>query len=247
MKKFKQLHLSFHLPLYHRQIPQWRGALIEWAGREHHLFHNHKAGNDRYYRYPLIQYHVQNGQAAILAINEGADQLETLLAQKDWTIRWQNEPHSLQIDQAQLDWPTVQLSDKLHRYTLQHWLPFNQDNYHWWKNEASSLTERIGKLERTLLSHILTFATGIQWQVPGQIKLHIQNIQRTKKLRFHGTPMVAFDLSFDSNLVLPPNIRLGRVVSHGFGELKPFYQPKKRVEKRILKITQNDHLEKSTL
>ncbi len=247
MKKFKQLQLSFDLPLYHRQIPQWRGAIIEWAGIENDLFHNHKTGTDRYYRYPQIQYYIHQQKAAILAINQGADQLEQLLAEKDWILQWQGQPTPLPIDQAQLDWPTVALSDQLHRYNLQHWLPFNQDNYHWWKNEANSLTQRVGKLEKTLLSHILTFATGIRWQIPGRVQVHIQNIRKTKKLRFHGTPMVAFDLSFDSNLILPPNIRLGRVVSHGFGELKPFYQPKKQVAKRILKKTQNDRLEESIL
>jgi hypothetical protein len=238
MKKIKQLHLTFQLPLYHRQIPQWRGAIIEWAGLENDLFHNHKTGKQHYYRYPLIQYGVDHGQASILAINEGADQLEQLLSQKDWQINWQGQPVSLEADQARLDWPSVQLSDKLHRYQLQHWLPLNQENYRWWMEEASSLQERVTKLESILLSNLLTFATGIQWQVPDQIKVAIQNIRRTKKLRFHGTPMIALDISFDSNLILPDNIRLGRAVSHGFGELKPIFKAVKKQHKSVEQFKQ---------
>ncbi|MEL6866207.1 MAG: CRISPR-associated endonuclease Cas6 [Bacteroidota bacterium] len=220
MKKIKQLQIAFQLPIYHRQIPQWRGAIIEWAGLEKDRFHNHKTGQERYYRYPLIQYFVWNRQAAILALNEGAHQLEDLLAQKEWRIRWRDQTHLLQTDQVQLDWPSVGLTEQMHTYQLQHWLPFNQQNYQWWSNEARDLKARATKLEKILLAHLLTFATGIRWQIPGQLIVRLQHIQRTKRLRFHQTPMVAFDICFECNLRLPEGIRLGRVVSHGFGELK---------------------------
>ena len=245
MKQIKILQIQFTLPLYHRQISQWRGAIIEWAGREHHLFHNHKKGKDRYFRYPLIQYGVHQGKAAILAINEGADQLEALLSQKEWQINWQGIPRPLEVDKATLDWPMVQLTSEPHRYRLQHWLPLSQANYQWWQTEAANLKERVAKLERILLSHVLTFATGIQWQIPGTIDLSIQNIRRTKQLRFHGTPMLAIDLTFDTNLVLPPNIRLGRVVSHGFGELQPIKKFIENNKNNHFKTTKKQYLEKS--
>ncbi len=38
----RTLYLHFDLPLFHRQIPQWRGAFAELAGVENDLFHNHK-------------------------------------------------------------------------------------------------------------------------------------------------------------------------------------------------------------
>jgi len=258
MKKLKQLFLTFKLPLYHRQIPKWRGSFIEWAGLENHLFHNHDnppletseqtavmrpVSKKHILRYPLIQYGVHNGQASILAMNEGADQLEQLLSQKEWQINWKGKTIDLQVDQAKLDWPAVQLSETLHRYQLQHWLPLNQANYLWWTDESTNLLERIAKLESILISNLLTFATGIQWKVPDQIKVHLQNIRRTKKLRFHGTPMLAMDISFDTNLILPDNIRLGRAVSHGFGELKPNSREVKHRNNNRFRATTKQHFE----
>ena len=227
MKTFKQLRVVFDLPLHPRQIPRWRGALIEWAGRDRDLFHNHRQGPQNYYRYPLVQYQALGGQAAVLAINEGADQLEQLLTQRDWFIRWRDQLRPLQVDRAEVDWPVVALSDTFRTYRLQHWLPFNQENYRWWKTEAAGLQEKVDRLERILCSHLLTFATGIRWQVPEKIVLRIQDIRRTKQLRFHGSPVVAFDLVFDANLILPP-CGLGRAVSHGFGVLDPVVQKVKK-------------------
>jgi len=55
--------------------------------------------------------------------------------------------------------------------------------------------------------------------------------------------MVAMDISFDTNLILPDNIRLGRAVSHGFGELKPISQEVKHKKNNRFRPTTKRHFE----
>ena len=38
-----------------------------------------------------------------------------------------------------------------------------------------------------------------------------------KKVRLHGNPMIAFNITYDANVLLPSGIALGRGVSTGFG------------------------------
>ena len=62
--KIRHLLLTFDLPLPVYRIRAFRSAMVEWAGRENDLLHNHL--NPEYnpnierggfkYRYPLVQY-----------------------------------------------------------------------------------------------------------------------------------------------------------------------------------------------
>ena len=42
-----------------------------------------------------------------------------------------------------------------------------------------------------------------------------------KKVRLHGNSMIAFNITYDANVLLPSGIALGRGVSTGFGWQAP--------------------------
>jgi hypothetical protein len=99
---------------------------------------------------------------------------------------------------------------------LYKWLALNEDNYARWQR-CQSLGERIALLERILTAQIITLAKGIGWQIPDLLEVRIQHLQQTQRIVYRGTNLVAFNIAYTANVLLPPHIALGKAVSHGFG------------------------------
>lgn len=214
------LTLTFTHPLYPRQIPQWRGAFIQMGGWENDLFHNHRGDEGYHYRYPSIQYRQHKGHAAIFALNEGVDALQEVLATKDWQINWEGESRPLQIQDLRMHEHHLRMLPQPKEYKIFNWLPFNEQNYQNWR-ASTNLVERIQLLERILAANIIAFLASVRWHLPERLEVSIQHLQQAKKVRCHGTPMLAFNINFTCNLLLPHGIAFGRSVSHGFGWTKP--------------------------
>jgi|GEM_PF-888110 len=212
--------LTFSLRIYPRQLPHWRGAFIEMAGKENDLFHNHDQGNGNHYRYPLIQYRVNKGKAGIFAINEGVDALQDVLFSTDWKINWNGKPLALSVSNPKKGNHMLQMTDTLRHYKLFKYLPFNADNYQAWLR-CRNLTERIALLERVLASHHIAFFADIGWRLPERLEISLQNIQLTQTVKCHDVPMLAFNLTYAANVLLPTGLALGKAVSHGFGWSAP--------------------------
>lgn len=68
------------LSLSPNQIPNFRGAMLEKAGREADILHNHKGDTGYHHRYPLVHYRVSRGQAMLFGMGEvGVDAVRSLL------------------------------------------------------------------------------------------------------------------------------------------------------------------------
>lgn len=212
----KQLALTFNLPIYPRQIKQWRGAFIEMAGWTDDLFHNHKGEDGYHYRYPLIQYRVMDKKAAIMAIGDGVEVLQKVLSDQDWEINWQGEKVRLQIHDLRMQEHALRWSRTPKTYRLFRYLPFKTENYERWK-ACTNLTERVNLLESIITGHLLGYARAMDWPVDETIKVDLQYIQLMEKVRYHETHLLAFNLTYSCNLALPEGIGLGRGISHGFG------------------------------
>ena len=76
-KKYLQPH---HLPLF-------RGAMIAKTAKDENnsLMHNH-IGDGFRYSYPLVQYKLIDNNAAIVAINEGIDQIKNIFDVDDLIV-----------------------------------------------------------------------------------------------------------------------------------------------------------------
>ena len=274
--EIRTLSISFDLPLFTRQIPQWRGAFVELAGVENDLFHNHynevgsgkwevgtqlsEVGNGKpemgmdledpfdpamaealglslspstnhlviaspdhptyHYRYPLIHYRVQNDKASIFAINEGIEALQMTLSSRAWKLNWEGKPRQLQITGMEMNEYYLRMLPHPKTYRLFKWLALNKENYERWL-QCNNLVERVQLLERILAAHILAFAAGMGWELPERLTVSIQDIQQMQQVTCHGNPLLAFNITYNANVLLPPYIALGKAVSHGFGWQKP--------------------------
>ena len=104
----------------HRQQPPLSAAAENRSLSYHH-------------RYPLIQYRVRNGKAAIFAINEGVEALQQVLAQSDWRLNWQGNIETLQVEDLGMNEHYFRLLAEPTTYRLQQWLALNQENYREWQ------------------------------------------------------------------------------------------------------------------
>ncbi len=214
------LSMQFDLPLRGSAIHRFRSVVAESAGLEHDLFHNHTPEGGRLVRYPLIQYRVRHGRAAIVALEEGMQAVQEWYLRTGGEVRAGDECIKLRVRHMEVERHTLQMSPEPRWYFLKRYLPFNPERYRQWL-EAPSLVPRVELLERCLVAHVLTFARAMQWRLPERLELRLQQIVQTKRVQAHGVPQVAFDLVWSANVSLPPALGLGRGVSHGYGVCFP--------------------------
>lgn len=233
----KTLSITFDLPLFPRELPQFRGAIAEAAGWEHDLFHNHDNNPDLFnlktvslessnlhYRYPLIQYRIKDRKAALFALQEGVDPLRRFLLGAPDTLYMGGKLVPLRMIHLEEKEHPLRMLPHPNTYKLFKWLPLNGDNYEKWL-QCHSLSERIALLERVLASHIISFAKGVGWRLPERLEVHLQHIQQVQQVSCHGNPMLAFNIIYTANIQLPPYLALGKAVSHGFGWQVPVKVP----------------------
>jgi len=215
------LTATFDLPLHPRDIPRWRSAWSEMAGFEHDRFHNHKPGEQGViYRYPLVQYRVEGKRAGLIALGKATEDVQRALSVGPCVLTWNREPLEISLEDLQLELEEVRLEENFCEYRLRSYLPFNDQNFSKWKR-TTGLLAQVQLLQRMLVGHLLNFATGISWKIPGRFEAEIIRVDKTYSMPLHGVQRPAFDLSFRTNLVLPTGIGLGKGVSHGYGLLMP--------------------------
>ena len=218
MPTVKTIHISFSLSITNRQIPQWRGAFVEMAGREYELLHNHNNSDttgNYHYRYPRIQYRVYKGKASLFALGEGVDTLQEVLKKGDWNIVWEQKKISIRVEKVQVtDW-VAEVRSTFTLYEVTDWIPFNQKNIKAW-DACKGLVERGQLLERVLTSHLMACCYGIDWKPVERIEVFIQDFKETS-VRARGVVHRAFSVLYKTNINLPPYIGIGKSVSIGFG------------------------------
>ena len=217
MRTIRMLTVVFDLELGTEKVQAFRGAIVEKVGRENTLFHNHLEDSGLRYKYPSIQYKLVNHKAAIFCVGDGIDEIHNLFAQPQWNINIHGKRVVLSIYELNLKNFNLSVHDKpLFKYKLKNWLGLNQNNYNVYNN-LDSAAERLVFLEKILVGNILSFARGIDWQIDQQVVVNVQEILKTSKLSYKGTPLKAFDLEFRSNVDLPNFMGLGKSASHGYG------------------------------
>ncbi|HHG83355.1 MAG TPA: hypothetical protein ENJ82_01295 [Bacteroidetes bacterium] len=226
------LALTFDMPLKAGQIPAFRGAIAHLAGLRHDVFHNHD--NDfkspQFYknRYPLVQYRVSEGRAAIFGCNEGATALEAL--QKSgrfaaFEMRGQHRPlHIAERVQDRGFAPQVLPQGQFQAYQVKGYLPFKPEKYQAYQ-ATEALSGRIAMLERLLCNHIVAFAYGIGWKLPQSPRLQVQlyAIDQVHRTTIENRPRTNFDLTFGVNATLPAAIGIGQKTAYGFGQLEAIH------------------------
>jgi hypothetical protein len=203
------------------EVPQFRGGIIAKVGMEHDWFHNHNNSGDKvkfHYRYPLIQYRYHKGHPQLICIQNGVEEVQQLFSKPDWEIRIGDRMEKLSIKDLNLKSIDVELVDYPCNYQLQHWLPFNSENYERYK-EIEYETDRIQFLEKLLTGHILAFGEGINWNIENQLNVRIKRIVKEKIVPYKHTKMISLNLDFTVNARLPFQAGIGQGASRGFGLL----------------------------
>lgn len=217
MKSIKTLHISFNLPIYHREIPRWRGAFLEMGAWEDDHFHNHDGERFFHYRYPFIQYRVmKNGYAGIFAIGEGVERLQKVLTNNAWTINWKGTPRRLVVEELDMREEHIDILAHQKAYKVYKWLALNQKNHEKWLR-CKNLVQRAELLEGILYGHLFRFCKNIDFDLQSQLVVNLQNIKQVDLVKSHKVNVLAFNALYDTNLDLPESIGIGKAVSHGFG------------------------------
>ncbi len=219
----RSLLLRFAQPLAAVELPAFRGAIAATVDAEAVLFHQHLPDGSLRYAYPLIQYRVVGGQAALFCVQEGVEAAQLLLQRPAWDLTLGGQLLTLTLADVRVRQHRLLLlpadEPPTLRYRLRQWLPFNADTYAAWQAEPG-LAGQYALLERLLVGHVLAFASGVNWYVPGPVRVALTAVREMRGVVVKGVRRVAFDVELVTNVVLPDHIGLGRHVSLGFGVLE---------------------------
>ncbi len=209
----------FNTPLRQSEIRKFRGAVIHAAGIENTLFHNHDGAGFNY-KYPLIQYRIIGGKAAIVCLNEGIEQMQSLFSSgfvgNDLIIGGENKGN-LMIESIRQNEFSLNVLESPVKYHISRWLPLNQQNYTLWKNSETE-EDRILKLNSILVGNIISFAKGVGWQIDSKIECSIDiDSVITRPIIYKEQQLISFSLDFTANLFFPNGLGLGKGVSSNLG------------------------------
>ena len=216
----RTLTVFFNNSIEPHQVPQLRGGIIALIGESTNgevntLFHNHIEDKFRL-AYPLIQYKRISGKAAIVCLQEGCDQISTLLSTNNTEITIEDTPVNLEISKIIPQRFIFQTWNTQYAYRIRRWLALNPENYNTYL-QMEGIAEKITLLEKILTANILSFAKGMGVHIENNIECKITSISEPYFPTFKQTKLTAFDVEFKTNVFLPNYIGLGKSSSLGFG------------------------------
>lgn len=210
------------IPLYPRHIPLFRGGVMENAGADNDLFHNHAPGGANLHRPALIQYRVARDRACLWGMGGGALALERWWLSAPDVLQFGGRSYPLHAAEVRRENAALRMTEagQWKYYRLHDYLALNAENYRRWLDNPR-LGFRAELLENTLTAHLLGFCQAAGWRLPERLEVQLVDIHKRAKTRYHGVELMAFEASYRCNLVLPGGIALGKAVSHGFGQQWP--------------------------
>lgn len=218
----RSLTITLDLQMPAWEIPKLRAAVAERVGKEYELFHMHNNNPDDNWEYrthyPLIQYSMYHGRVQITGLNAGAEALQCILLPKlsaDWTINGQQVIiPAYQVRHGKVE---LTLGEQSRPFRLYQWQALNQENYKKWDACRDDETAQLDLLSRALTGHLRSFAEGMGLSYYKAIEAKVTGTLNRKKVKWHGTSLMTFDVQAESNFKVPYGIGLGRLVAYGFG------------------------------
>ncbi len=217
MEKIKLLYIQFENELQANEIELLRGAVLSKLGDAPVLFHNH-VGEKFRYGYPLIQYKRIRKKAAIVCAGEGVEAVGSLFAACDFHFRLGNKDVQMAIESVKAKQALMQVWNAEFTYQLSRWMPLNEENYAAYQG-LEGLMERCEFLQKKLTGNILSMAKGLGVHLEGRIICKIADVIDSYKVNYKGVRIMAFNITFKTNVSLPEYLGLGKGVSLGNGIL----------------------------
>lgn len=217
--------VTFRNELSHRDLPLFRGAVLSKVSADSVLFHNH-LGNGFRYSYPLIQYKIIRGCAAIVCIGEGTMDIARLFQSRVFDFRIGDRDEHFEIESVYGNVCVLQVWNDLFKYKISGWLPFNSENFSRYMN-LDSMVEKTQMLEGILAANILSMLKGLGKYVDSEVKCMISDIRSSRIYHYKNVKMQGFDVVFLSNVFIPDFFGLGKGTSLGFGVVRQIADTKK--------------------
>ena len=214
------LTITFANNLNAYEVPWFRGAIVKALNDKLLLFHNHPDDETFRYRYPLIQYKIIRGKAAIVCVGEGTQAVGEFFASGNFDVMIGERSERLQLDRVEPRRCNIQVWDQMFHYRLRRWLPLNGENYKKYQ-QTESLAERCTLLEGILKGNILSMGKGTGIEFEKQVECVITHLDDPYVVTAKGIKKMCFNLDFDCNVSLPANIGLGKHASINFGIVAP--------------------------
>ncbi|MEZ4775447.1 MAG: CRISPR-associated endonuclease Cas6 [Bacteroidia bacterium] len=225
------LNVLFDTIIGPQDLPAFRGAFAHRVGLENEWFHNHDNSESEHkfhYRYPLIQYKRRGNQPQIVCIGQGVEAARMFFDNLVWDMEMNGVLRPMQVEELVLrKYPIGIGEEMIYTYQLYDWQPLNQKNYREYQS-LQGLMEIIQFLEPKLVAHIISFAKGIRWSIEQKIQLEITEMYPIRTREFKGFEPVLFNFAFQTNVLLPDGIGLGKGASTGFGNIRRRKQREER-------------------
>lgn len=219
MKSIKLLTIEFKNKISSKEIMLFRGVIMNIAGKEHELFHNHKKNNKLRYSYPLIQYKIINDKPYLFCLDIGVDSSYHFFNNFQEGVFLGKRPYELIVKNIYFETKELQTLKKGGMYQMVNWLPLNQNNFKTFLKLDSEI-DKLQYLEKILVGNILSFAKGIGWYITDKIEVRISVLNKQHNINIKGIKRIAFDITFLTNIKLPNNLSLGKNASIGYGTIK---------------------------
>lgn len=239
MPTISVLTIRFNQPLYPRQIPSFRQAIINVAEEYESVFLQHGIPIDIFTneiikdgkkitldRYPLVQYKIIERCAALTGIQQGAEAVRLLgelirntAAQTAGIVH-----NNCYIIEKSFECRMTRVTKM---YRMYHWLALNPDNEKRYR-AMQKLSDRVLLLEEILTRQIKKMTDDCNWQLKKEVKVFLGQINHVERNHHKGKKYLAIDCTFGCNLLLPEEIGLGNGPAFGFGKILnlPVYKPK---------------------
>lgn len=218
MNYIKSLVVLFDQRLSRKEIFCFRGAVINSDKTEDNiLLHGHQDDNYRY-SYPLIQYKSINGQAGIVALEDGIPVVEKLMMAFPQELIIGKRAATFYIAESYACSTDVDFTDIPLRYSLKDWIPLSQENYPKYRKLVGK-AEKIKFLEQILVGNILSFAKGIGVLMSERVEITLVDVIEKPNVTLKNCQVSCFDTVFNTNVRLPVCLGLGKGVSKGFGTI----------------------------
>ncbi len=178
------------------------------------LLHHHKVDGASDYSLPTVRYLVVDNLPLLVGLGEGRETVISVAGNIEQLVvgrkRYTVVGHDFIEDGVYLG-----MTPELTTYkTLTPWLALNQKNVKKF-NQLKTDHEKRRLLERILTGNILSLAKGLGFHVNAGIAVKIISFSWRK---IHTPqPLLGFQATFVSNVIIPEFLGLGKLVSKGFG------------------------------
>lgn len=227
------LSVSFSEEIHPGELECFRGALVEKVGFEHERYHNHNnSGNGAsqfHYRYPLIQYQLMQRRPRLLFLEDAIEDARHFFTQPDWDLHMNGRDYHTKIAELKATQHQVGVTPgRYQHYRLRRWQALNTDNYPKYQS-LETLSEKVAFLERVLSGQLLSFFTGVGYQLPERFRLELTDWGRAYTDQYKGIEASLFDVAFRAELALPSGVGVGKGGGLGYGRVWAHSQTQKNL------------------